>query len=87
MEQSPDGAYVHTSSYERLLSHIDQLQQQLEGVRGDAERLTYLQACLDKPAHETIFSVYEYGTRVFALRNALDKRAAIDAARFWGEKS
>lgn len=48
-------------------------------LRRDAGLLAYLQADLDKAPHETVFSVYEYGTRVFALRNALEKRQAIDA--------
>lgn len=66
---------------------ITTLRAELEAGRKDADLLVYLQSELDKPPAATVFSVYEYGTRVFALRNALRLRATIaaDSAREGGE--
>jgi len=78
-ELSADEFVVLASAVIERDARIAELTSERDALRADAQRLDYLQCEIDKAPHETVFSVYEYGTRVFALRNALDRRAALNA--------
>ncbi len=86
--EDPNGHYADvyeavTASLKQLAtlhSQIDGLMKRLLREEQDARRLQHLQAYLDRPPHESVFSVYEYGTKVFELRGAIDRRVAADSA-------